>query len=174
MSNQQQVIVVREFQCYRFYKEPNFANDVLEFLIEEAETELHRHEIELYCVTPGEPWRQGRETDEACIAVATDRNCEAGFYIVHMFDAAYYIYHNRNDAEEALQTAKRIWQKYLFEWESDHDPTPQCLKNVEERIKIDHVLPGVPWSEWEDGAALYGHEALSPPPSSHAPEPMKD
>ena len=70
-----------------------FANMVLEVVREDTKAEYH-DEVELFCLTPGEAWRQGRETDEQSIEVTTERPSEAGFYIVHVFDEAYYVHHN--------------------------------------------------------------------------------
>ncbi len=128
---------------------------VLEFIREETKAD-YQAEVELFCVTPGEAWRQGRETDEQSIEVTTERPSEAGFYIVHMFDEAYYVYHNRGDAEEALHTAKKTWQDCS---DDPDDSDPDSMDG----IIVQHVMPGVPWSYFVDGTAYTrGYEALSP------------
>ena len=161
-ANKQHVYVVREFQCFRFYKEPIVAGLVLEVLQEDIAVN-HRDQVETYNLNPGHAWRQGRHVDEACIGVTTDRDSEPGFYIVHMFDVAYYVYHHHDDAQEALNTAKEMWEQYIREWVPD-ESTPDDLQDIADRIKVDHVLSGVPWTYHEQPEIyLRGHEPIPPP-----------
>lgn len=107
MANRQDLYVVKQCGCYRFYKELDVATSVQHMAKEDTEEE-HLDEVKLIILKPGEPWRQGRKIFSSAIDVTTKRPSEPGFYIVHVFDLSYHVYHHRDDALEALQTAQKV------------------------------------------------------------------